>query len=121
MDEKDLERERRRQAALDRLGTNNPSCIICGENNWRVLERHHIAGRARDKTTVIVCRNCHRKLSDAQKDHQREVDETASLQMQVGQFLLGLCDLFLLLVEKLRAFGEQLIGSADGQDEERSS
>lgn len=121
MDDKDRERERRRQAALDRLGTDHPRCVICGETDWRVLELHHIAGRAHDKTTVIVCRNCHRKLSDAQKDHQNEVDETASLQMQVGQFLLGLCDLFSLLIEKLRAFGEQLIGSVDGQDKEQPS
>lgn len=112
MDEIDRKHEIRRQAALDRLGTNNPCCVICGETDWRVLERHHLAGRAHDKTTVIVCRNCHRKLSDAQKDHESQADATPSLQRQVGQFLLGLCDLFVLLIEKLRAFGNALLDSA---------
>jgi hypothetical protein len=33
------------------------------------LERHHIAGRTFGDENVPVCRNCHRKLSDLQKDH----------------------------------------------------
>jgi hypothetical protein len=37
---------------------------------WRCLEVHHIAGRDFDNdATAILCRNCHRKLSDDLKDH----------------------------------------------------
>jgi hypothetical protein len=31
--------------------------------------RRDIAGRKYSDITVITCRNCHRKLSDMQKDH----------------------------------------------------
>jgi hypothetical protein len=38
----------RQQTALDRLGTNTPRCVECGETDWRCLEAHHLAGRAYD-------------------------------------------------------------------------
>ena len=69
MSDFNFDRERRRQRALERLGTDDPCCAICAENDWRCLELHHIAGQAFDDTTMIVCRNCHRKLSDMQKEH----------------------------------------------------
>lgn len=103
--------ERRRQNALERLGTNNPRCIFCGENDWRALERHHIAGRAYDDFTCIHCRNCHRKQSDRQKDHPQPTDAPTSLPEAVGRFLLGLADFFEFLIEKLREFGNALIES----------
>ena len=61
--------EAREQARLQRLGTNEPRCGVCGEDDSRTLEKHHIEGRAHGETLAIVCRNCHRKLSDAQLDH----------------------------------------------------
>jgi len=36
----------------------------CGESDPRVLEVHHVAGRANDpKLTQILCRNCHRRMT----------------------------------------------------------
>ena len=69
MDKRELNRERRRQRALERLGTNSPRCSFCGFDNPLALELHHIAGEAFDEKTAPVCRNCHRVLSDWQKDH----------------------------------------------------
>ena len=105
-------RETRRQNALDRLGANNPRCTICGEDDWRTSEFHHIAGRAFDDDGAILCRNCHRKLSDDQKDHPKPLEVTPSTPERIGHFLLGLADLLAMLVEKLRAFGADLIGVA---------
>jgi hypothetical protein len=105
-------RETRRQNALDRLGANNPRCIICSEDDWRTLEFHHIAGRAFDGDGAILCRNCHRKLSDDQKDHPKPLQMQPSTPERIGHFLLGLADLLAMLVEKLRAFGADLIGAA---------
>ena len=42
----DLRREARRQRAIERLGTTNPSCVRCDENDPLVLELHHIPGQA---------------------------------------------------------------------------
>jgi hypothetical protein len=105
-------RETRRQDALDRLGSNNPVCVICGESDWRVLEFHHVAGRAYDEFGSIICRNCHRKLSDDQKDHPQKIGDPPTAPEQIGHFLKGLADLFALLAEKLRAFGDELISLA---------
>ena len=59
-----LRAERRRQRRLAILGTENPCCAICGETSLECLEIHEIAGFKRDADTrVIVCRNCHRKLT----------------------------------------------------------
>ena len=67
MNNHELNLERRRQRALERLGTNTPRCVVCGFDNPLALELHHIAGRAYDDELVPVCRNCHTaRLSDAQ-------------------------------------------------------
>lgn len=112
MDKIERRREARQQAALDRLGTNEPRCVHCGETDWRCLEAHHVAGRAYDDFTSIECRNCHRKLSDPQKDHPPKIGEPPSVPERAGHFLLGLADFLLLLVEHLRKLGGELIASA---------
>jgi hypothetical protein len=112
MNDYEKEKERRKQKALERLGTNNPRCIRCGEDDWLCLERHHIAGQAFDDLTVIVCRNCHRKLSDNPKGYPQS-DQTPPDPVEcIGRFLLGLADLFESLVRKLREFGRFLIEQA---------
>jgi len=108
MNDQEREQERRKQKALERLGTNNPICVLCGENNWRCLELHHIAGKAFDDTLTIVCRNCHRKLSDRQKDYPQHIGALSDPLTCVGHFLLGLADLLELLIVKLRDFGQLL-------------
>ena len=44
MDKRELNRERRRQRALERLGTNDPRCVVCGYDDPLALELHHVAG-----------------------------------------------------------------------------
>jgi hypothetical protein len=112
MDDYEKEQERRKQKALERLGTNNPVCVLCGETDWRCLELHHIAGKPFDGALVIVCRNWHRKLSDMQKDHPQPASTPPDPLERIGHFLLGLADLFALLVEKLHEFGQDLISRA---------
>jgi hypothetical protein len=110
----DLEKnqERRKQKALERLGTNNPVCVLCGESDWRCQELHHIASKQFDAALAIVCRNCHRKLSDMQRDHPQQSSTPPDPLECIGHVLLGLADLFAILVEKLREFGKDLISRA---------
>jgi hypothetical protein len=51
--------------------TRGKFCIVCLEKDPRCLELHHIAGRQFADEVVVVCCNCHRKLSDMQKDHDQ--------------------------------------------------
>lgn len=52
------------------------ACVLCGEQDEEtlssrargetgvsVLELHHIAGAANDEETVVLCLNCHRRMS----------------------------------------------------------
>jgi len=112
MDDKELARDVRKQRRLETLGTNEPRCGTCGECDDRTLEAHHVAGRKNGPATVIVCRNCHRKVSDDQEDH-RAFDNAADPMLQaIGHFLLGLADLLRLAIEKLSEFGHALIERA---------
>jgi len=108
MNDHELKSERRRQKALERLGANNPRCIFCPCDDPLALELHHIAGRGYDGGLVIVCRNCHRRLSDAQKDHPPASSDPPSDAERIAHFLLGLADLFELLVKRLREFATKL-------------
>lgn len=107
-----LEKERRKQARLEKLGTNNPICGTCGEQDWRCMEQHHVADYGRDDLTVLLCRNCHRKVSDDQRDHPRFTTDTDATLDRIGHFLLGLADMLHLIVERLYLFGLHLIERA---------
>jgi hypothetical protein len=58
--------------------------------------------------------NCHRKQSDAQKDHPAQVNNPPSPLERIGHMLLGLADLFAALIEKMREYGHYLIDTARG-------
>lgn len=112
MDAIELAREARRQTRLERFGTHTPRCGVCGEADDRCLEWHHVAGRRHDDAMVLVCRNCHRKVSDDQKDYPALDPEADAFLDAVGRFLLGLADLLRLIVERLVTFGNALIERA---------
>jgi hypothetical protein len=109
----ELARETRKQRRLERLGTNEPRCGACGETDDRCLERHHVADYGRDDATVLICRNCHRKVSDDQRDHPPFNPDADKMLDMVGHFLLGLADLLRIIIEKLTVFGRSLIERAD--------
>ncbi len=102
--------ELRSEAAFRRLGTRTPRCVICGEEDWRCLEKHHIGREAFNAEQVILCRNCHRKQSNPADNALAPT--TPPLMERIGQFLIGLVDLLLALLPKLREFGEELLRGA---------
>ena len=107
-----LRREKRKQAKLEKLGTDKPTCPFCGETDFRCMEMHHVAGQARDPFVVMACANCHKKLSYEQRDHPASAANDDPLLDRIGHFFLGLADMLLLLVEQLREFGQALIDRA---------
>jgi hypothetical protein len=103
---------RRRQ----KLGP-DATCLCCGEadltmltkGNRSLLERHHPLGQAHTpEFTVVVCRNCHARLSAHQLDEgvpldgQRTVLERAVAMLQaLIAFLKDVAEFFLALVLKV--------------------
>lgn len=106
----DFERQRRQQKRFEKLGTDDPRCGMCGENDDRTLELHHPAARKHDDVLVILCANCHRKVSDDQRDHPTLAAGVDPRLAAIGYFLLGLADMLRLIVRKLYEFGLLLIG-----------
>lgn len=104
-----LKRAIRLERAHERLGHNNPRCLHCGEDFAHCLELHHVAGRAMHDDVVIECRNCHRKLSEFQKDHPPILSPQPHILEVMGRYLLGIADLFRLLIDRLDEFGRKLI------------
>jgi hypothetical protein len=113
MRRKRLDKEDRLEQHYRRLGTRNPRCTLCSETDPRCMEKHHIAGCEFDPDIALVCRNCHRKLSDDQLDHPRlEQDAPVEQHTAFGHFLLGLCDLLMMIIQSLREIGEWLINAS---------
>lgn len=112
MDRIAIARETRKQRRLEMLGTNEPRCGTCGDKRWQCIELHHVADRERDDTTVQICRNCHRMLSDAQRDHPTPRPDADPALDAIGHFLVGLADMLRIIIEKLYEFGLALIARA---------
>lgn len=104
-----LQKERRKQSRLNKLGTDNPICGCCGERDWRCIEMHHVADYGRYEAMVLICANCHRKVTDDQKDHPAFDPSADPILDGIGHFLIGLANLLRLIIEKLYAFGHTLI------------
>ncbi len=102
--------EARKQRAYRRLCTDNPVCVGCGERDPHCFERHHIAGQKHHDHTALVCFNCHRKLSDKQKDHPNDLPDQDAKLAAIGRYVLGLADLLVMIAKTLAEFGTWLIG-----------
>ena len=109
METENLAHKKRERDAKRRLVSEQPRCACCGMEDWRCLEAHHIAGRALDPTTIILCRNCHRVVSDLQKDHPQKIKSSTCLDECLAHFLMGMADMFEVIIKKLREFAMQLL------------
>jgi hypothetical protein len=112
MSKKSLDRTDRLEQQYRRLGKRDPSCLGCGESNPFCLELHHVAGQKHHDAVGIVCRNCHRKLTDQQHDHTPSATEFRGQDAAIGHYLLGLADFLLMVVNALRKFGKKHIGES---------
>lgn len=115
--------EQRRQARLERLGSDSPACRVCGEADDRVLQRHHLAGQTYGVELVPVCANCHYRLSDAQADHPGQPklpgsdttnagDDEPPFLVRHAHYLLGLADFEGEVTARLRDSADALLIAA---------
>lgn len=116
MAKKPKDREARLEQSYKRLRTRDPICVTCGKRDPEhpeIYELHHVGQRKHHDDVVIECANCHRTLSDQQRDHvpPRPVEHN-NMMTTIGHYLLGLADMFAMIVETLREFGEWLISEA---------
>jgi 5-methylcytosine-specific restriction endonuclease McrA len=71
-------------------------CAICGEDDPRILmEAHHVFGRANGKEVLILCKNCHSKVTLTQdllppkkrSKHANEADRRSFEDASIGSLL----------------------------------
>jgi hypothetical protein len=88
----------RRAQSEHRFG-DAPACLRCGISEpealvpirRRLLEAHHICGRANDESlTVPVCRNCHAVLTEGQRSAGVTFELPPTLLHQLAAALLSL-------------------------------
>jgi hypothetical protein len=97
-----FDQERRLQRRLEYLGTNNPKCLHCPENDPFCLELHEPGGREFCDLSIIECRNCHRKLEDMRQDHPRQISVPPVDLECIAHSLLGLVNVLELLIPWLK-------------------
>lgn len=98
-------KEKRNQRRTNELGQRNPKCCLCGETDITMLikekssllEEHHIAG-GHTGDSIIICRNCHAKLTDDQLDWpEGMIDDNRTPEMKAVSFFRGLAAILILL------------------------
>jgi hypothetical protein len=115
------------ESHLQRLGTPDPVCCICGysvpegltKTKRELVEQHHLMGR-HEGPWVYLCRNHHAELTDVQRDHDpRLLRADRDDKTRLAAFLRGLADFFELLARALRLWAHEILGwridpAADG-------
>lgn len=52
-----MQRKEKQQAT--KQSTQNKVCAFCGEDNEKLLEKHHVFGRNTSPEILDLCKNCH--------------------------------------------------------------
>jgi hypothetical protein len=109
-----------RRARRERDLGENPACVLCCYSNpyslMRVkrslLEDHHIFPKANDPdATMILCRNCHGEITEANRDAGISMRKANSLTEKVITFLSCLKVLFLTLANACGRMVQELTES----------
>jgi hypothetical protein len=106
--------ELRREKDYRRLRTRNPICLHCGYSNHpAAMELAHIAPRKIHDDAGVLCSNCHREMSDPEKDRPY-APVTQNPQMEIiGRYLLALSEWFIRIAETIAEFGRWLLQQAE--------
>ncbi len=97
------------EGMLRRLGSRSPCCVVCGEDHPACLEKHHIAGQAFSDEIVVICCNCHRKVTLNQNQHPVRVPGLTKAQVAKIRWCLGWRDIHQLQAERYEDEARQVL------------
>lgn len=90
----------------------NPAlaCCVCGEDDLRVIESHHLFGRINSDETIPLCKNCHAKNTfDQNKVSPIARSSSASSNQKMGYALVSIGALLELIGRFLKNLGHEMI------------
>lgn len=111
-------RETRMESHLQRLGSPDPTCCLCGyaapegliKASRSLVEQHHLMGR-HEGPWVYLCRNHHSELTNAQRDHDpRLFSPDRDEKTRLAALLRGLADFFEWLAREFRRRAQEIMG-----------
>lgn len=106
--------DERREKDYRRLRTRNPICLSCGyTNHSAAMELAHIAPKRFHDDGGVLCSNCHREMSDTEKDYSYKPVSQNPMMETIGRYLLALSDWMLRIAETIAEFGRWLLLQAD--------
>ena len=99
------------QKSIDEILSKGGCCLICFFNeNPLIIEKHHVAGRKNSDLTISVCPNCHRELSNRQREwNQIWTKDNNSDKIKLAFLLRGQSDVLDLLSKKQRELSNKLL------------
>jgi len=110
----------RKQRKINELGTREPKCCICDQEDIfllatdkikvtkSILEKHHLLGK-HEGDEITVCLNCHARLTDRQLDWpEGTLNKSRTPEMKAVSFIYSLGDIFEYLAELCRKFAKIL-------------
>ncbi len=106
--------ELRRESDYKRLRTRNPVCLSCGYSNHpAVMELAHIAPRQFHDDGGVLCSNCHREMSDTEKDLSYAPQSINPQMETIGRYLLALAEWFQRIAATIALFGAWLLEQSE--------
>lgn len=90
-----------------RNGKAVPRCVVCGEGDSIVLEKHHIFSRNASEATELLCINCHAKITNEQNKVSPKSRSKNSNYLETIAYQL------ITIGSLLREIGNQLIKIGD--------
>ncbi len=104
---------RRTAEALERLGTEKPRCLYCGNTDPllvhpRRIVNHHIFGDDRDPLTVPACLNCHAVAHENLRDVEVPMSHEQERTKFARAIFRALAVHFSLLAEACSRFAKKM-------------
>jgi len=120
--DKNPKRTARREAKQRRRVPPGDVCVFCGEDDPRVLQEHHVMGRAHEPDlTVTSCLNDHAKATDGQFQEEAPLSATGNILDRVAAIFDVLAAFFRFLADSFNRLAGQVrnsIGKLDAEHPE---
>ena len=90
-------------------------CYVCGEDDPKVLkEYHHIFGRILGEETILLCHNCHDKIT-----HDQNGLAPKERKQPKCFFLVSIGSLLILIGKELMKYGKNSLKDISRRKEKR--